>query len=64
MKVSRATENLQAHHVAQAVAAKQREAAYLQSIEKKKFDAKVQETRTERAKRLDLNKGRNVDIDC
>jgi len=64
MKINRATEQLHAYQVAQAQMTKQREFDYQQHLERKKHDLKVQETRTERAKRLDLNKGRNVDIDC
>jgi hypothetical protein len=59
-----ARDSLHAYQVAQAQMTKQREFDYQQHLERKKHDLKVQETRTERAKRLDLNKGRNVDVDC
>ena len=61
---TRVSLNLHAHQVAQAQLTKQREAEYVQNLERKKHDLKVQETRTEKAKRLNLDKGRNVDIDC
>ena len=64
MKIDRATEQLHAHQIAQSQRVKQQEFEYQQLVEKKKKDLEVQETRTERAKRLDLNKGRNVDVDC
>lgn len=66
MKVNNdnARDSLHAYQVAQAQLTKQREFDYQQHLERKKHDLKVQETRTERAKRLDLDKGRNVDIDC
>lgn len=66
MKVNHtiARDSLHSHQVAQAQLTKQREAEYVQHLEKKKHDLKVQETRTEKAKRLGLDKGRNIDIDC
>ena len=64
MKVNRIQENLHAYQVAQAQLAKHRESEYVQNIERKKHDVKVQELKTERAKRLALDKGRNVDINC
>jgi len=59
-----ARDSLHAYQVAQAQLTKQREFDYQKFLEKKKHDIEVQETRTERAKRLDLNKGRNVDVEC
>jgi len=64
MKIDRATEQLHAHQIAHIQRVKQQEFEYQQLVEKKKYDLEMQETRTERAKRLDLNKGRNVDVDC
>jgi len=64
MKVNKVNDQLHAYNVAQAQLNKQREFDYQQHLERKKHDLKVQETRTERAKRLDLNKGRNVDVEC
>jgi len=64
MKIDRASEQLHAHQLAHIQRLKQQEFEYQQLVEKKKDDLKMQETRTERAKRLDLNKGRNVDVEC
>ena len=64
MKVNRSQENLHAYQTVQAQLTKHREAEYVQHIERKKHDVKVQELKTERAKRLALDKGRNVDINC
>ena len=63
MKISRINEHLQAYQVAMHNAVKQREAEYRQHEEKKKLD-RIQETRVQRALRLNLDKGRNIDIDC
>jgi len=64
MKIDRANEQLHAHQIDHIQRLKQQEFEYQQLVEKKKYDLEIQETRTERAKRLDLNKGRNIDIDC
>ena len=64
MKISRASDNLQAYQVEQLRLDRQRRASQLESLERKKHDARVQETRSERAKRLQLDRGRNIDLDC
>jgi len=63
MKVSRINEHLQAYQLAMYAAVKQREAEYMHREEKKKLD-RIQETRVQRARRLNLDKGRNIDLDC
>lgn len=64
MKISRVADNLQAYQVEQLRLDRQRRAAQLESLERTKHDARVQETRSERARRLQLDRGRNVDLDC
>ena len=63
MKVSKINEHLQAYQIAQYNATKQREVQYRHHEEIKKLD-RIQETRVQRARRLDLDKGRNIDLDC
>ena len=63
MRVSRINEHLQAYQLAMYAAVKQREAEYMPREEKKKLD-RIQETRIQRARRLNLDKGRNIDLDC
>jgi hypothetical protein len=63
MKVSRINDHLQAYQIAMHNAVKQREAAYRNHEEKKHLD-RIEETRVQRARRLDLDKGQNIDIDC
>jgi hypothetical protein len=64
MKISRVADTIHTYQVEQSRLDKQREAAYLQTLERKKHDARVQETRTERARRLQLDQGRHVDLDA
>jgi hypothetical protein len=64
MKISRADYVLQAYQADQARLTKQREADRLQLLERKKQELRAQETRTERARRLQLDLGRNVDLDA
>ena len=64
MEISRVADNVHAYQVEQARQTKQREDAYLQILEIKKHELRAQETRTERARRLQLDQGRNVDLDC
>jgi hypothetical protein len=63
MKVSKINEHLRAYHIAQVNLLKDREVD-LRHATDRKVAQRLQETRTERARRLDLNKGRNVDVDC
>ena len=63
MKVSRINEHIQAYNIAQLRLQRDRELEIRHNNEKKAAQ-RVQETRTERARRLDLNLGRNVDVDC
>lgn len=63
MKVSKINEHLQAYHIAQVKLLQDREVD-LRHATDRKVAQRLQETRTERARRLDLNKGRNVDVDC
>ena len=63
MKVSRINEHLQAYQIAMHNAAMLRQAEYRHREEKKHLD-RIQETRVQRAKRLNLDKGRNIDLDC
>lgn len=63
MKVSRINEHLQAYQIAMYAAVKHREDEYRHLIEKKNLD-RIEETRVQRARRLDLDKGQNIDIDC
>ena len=63
MKVPKINEHIQAYNIAQTKLSKDREIDIRHTAEKKEV-LRLQETRTERAKRLDLIKGRNVDVDC
>ena len=63
MKVTKIDKHIQAYNVAQTKLSKDRELDIRHTAEKKEV-LRLQETRTERAKRLDLIKGRNVDVDC
>lgn len=63
MKVSKINEHLQAYQAAMHTSVKHREEEYMHLLEKKKLD-RIQETRVQRALRLNLDKGRNIDIDC
>ena len=63
MKVSRINEHLQAYQIAMYNASKHRELENRHDIEKKTLD-RIEETRVQRARRLDLVKGTNVDLDC
>ena len=63
MKVSRINEHLQAYQIAMYNASKHRELEHRHDIEKKTLD-RIEETRVQRARRLDLVKGTNVDLDC
>lgn len=63
MKISKINEHLHAYHVAAQTAVKQQEVKYRHSIEKKTLD-RIEETRVQRARRLGLDKGTNIDLDC
>lgn len=63
MKISKINEHLQAYQIAVHNLVKQRELEYRHSIENKKLD-RIQETRVQRARRLELDKGKNIDLDC
>jgi len=63
MKISKINEHLQAYNIAQLRLQKDRELIVRRTAEKKAVQ-RLEEKRTERAKRLDLNIGRNIDIDC
>ena len=63
MKVPKINEHIQAYNIAQLRLMRNREIDFRHTAEKKAADH-LQETRTERARRLDLIKGRNVDVDC
>ena len=63
MKVSKINEHLQAYQVAMHNNVKHREEEYRHAIEKKTLD-RIEETRVQRARRLGLDKGTNIDLDC
>ena len=63
MKVSRINEHLQAYQIGVLNLVKQRELENRHNIENKKLD-RIEETRVQRALRLNLDKGRNIDLDC
>lgn len=63
MRISRINEQLQAYQIALHNDTVHRIEAYKHLVEKKQLD-RIEETRVQRARRLDLDKGRNVDIDC
>ena len=63
MKVSRINEHLQAYQIAMHNANMLRQSEYAHREEKKHLD-RIQETRVQRARRLNLDKGRNIDLDC
>jgi len=63
MKIDRVNEHLRAYQIAQHNLEKQREEQFRHVLEKRKLD-RIEETRVERAKRLGLDKGRNIDLDC
>ena len=64
MKISRINDNLHSYQVEHARLAKQREQEYVQMLERRKLEEKHRETRIQRARRLQLDKGRIIDIDC
>ena len=63
MKVSKVNEHLQAYQVAMYNSVKHREEEYRHLLEKRKLD-RIEETRVQRARRLNLDKGQNIDLDC
>jgi hypothetical protein len=68
MEISRAEQsvikyNLEQYRVDQARMDKQREQDYAKQIEKRRLDQIIAE-RVSRNLRLDLDKGRNIDIEC
>ena len=63
MKVNRVNEHLMAHQINQHNLEKQKELDFRHLLEKRKLD-RIEETRVQRAKRLGLDKGTNVDLDC
>jgi hypothetical protein len=64
MKISRiVNEHLKAYQINQQTLEKQKEQQFQHAVEKKRLD-RIEETRVERAKRLGLDKGTNVDLDC
>jgi hypothetical protein len=68
MQISRAEQsiikyNLEQHRIDQARLEKQRTADYDKKIEQRRFEQIIAD-RVRRNLRLDLDKGRNVDIEC
>jgi hypothetical protein len=63
MKINRVNEHLRAYQINQQTLEKQKEQQFQHAVEKKGLD-RIEETRVERAKRLGLDKGTNVDLDC
>jgi len=64
MKINRiVNEHLKAYQITQQTLEKQKEQQFQHAVEKKRLD-RIEETRVERAKRLGLDKGTNVDLDC
>ena len=63
MKVSKVNEHLQAYQIGVHNLVKQRELENRHNIENKKLE-RIQETRVQRAIRLNLDKGQNIDLDC
>jgi len=63
MKINRVNEHLRAYQINQHNLEKQKEQEFQHAVDKKKLD-RIEETRVERAKRLGLDKGTNVDLDC
>jgi hypothetical protein len=68
MEISRAEQsvikyNLEQHRIEQARLEKQQENDYAKKIEERRLDQIIAE-RVSRNLRLDLDKGRNIDIEC
>ena len=63
MKISKINEHIQAYQISMHNLVKLREEEYRHSIEKKKLD-RIEETRVQRARRLGMDKGTNIDLDC
>jgi hypothetical protein len=68
MEISRAEQsiikyNLEQHRIEQARLEKQRENDYTKKIEERRLEQIIAE-RVSRNLRLDLDKGRNIDIEC
>lgn len=63
MKISRINEHLQAYQIAMHNSVRHREEEYKHVLENRKLD-RIEETRVQRANRLNLDKGKNIDIDC
>ena len=63
MKISRVEQQQTAHRAEQARLQHQRDEQYRVRVEQKKFDDIVAE-RVDRARRLGLDRGQNIDIDC
>ena len=68
MEISRAEQsiikyNLEQHRIEQARLEKQRENDYAKKIEERRLEQIIAE-RVSRNLRLDLDKGRNIDIEC
>ena len=63
MKINRVNEHLRAYQINQQNLEKQKEQEFQHAVEKKKLD-RIEETRVQRAKRLGLDKGTNIDLDC
>ena len=63
MKISKINEHLQAYQIAMYNNTKHRELEHRHAIEKKTLD-RIEETRVQRARRLGLDKGTNIDLDC
>ena len=63
MKVTRVEQQQTAHRAEQARLQDQRNEQYLAKAEQKKFDDIVAE-RVNRARRLGLDRGQNVDMEC
>lgn len=59
MRVSK----VQQYHLEQVANVKQQMEAYKKVVEERRLD-RIQETRVQRNLRLDLDKGRHIDVDC
>ena len=63
MKIQRINEHILAYNLAMHDAIQQKIKEYQHMLEKKGFD-RIEETRVQRAIRLNLDKGTHVDVDC
>jgi hypothetical protein len=63
MKIQRINEHILAYNLAVHDAVRHKIQEYQHMLEKKGFD-RIEETRVQRAIRLNLDKGTHVDVDC